>query len=65
MGDCRMTMVLAIYSMVLLSFAAFRATVALEDVGEIAPSPMMESAGAALGLPAAFTAIAFLAAWFF
>ncbi|KAB1221351.1 hypothetical protein CJ030_MR2G005408 [Morella rubra] len=65
MEACRLTMLLTIYVVVLLACAAFRATVALEDIGAIAPSPTMESAGAALGVPAALAAMGVLAAWFF
>jgi hypothetical protein len=55
-------MALTIYSVVLLALV----TAALEDVGGIAPSPTMESAGAVLGVPTALAAaMASLVAWFF
>jgi hypothetical protein len=66
MAGCRVTMALTIYSVVLLAFVTLRATAALEDVGGIAPSPTMESAGAVLGAPAALAAaMAMLVAWVF
>lgn len=61
-----MAMVFTIYIIVLVSFASFKATVALEDAAApgIAPAPM-ESKAAVLGVPAALGAIASLLAWFF
>ncbi|KAI9184755.1 hypothetical protein LWI28_000794 [Acer negundo] len=63
-GGYKMSMTFTIYIMVLLAFVTFGAANAAEDVGGIAPSPM-ESAGAALGVPAFLAAIASLLAWFF
>lgn len=58
-----MAMVLVAYITVLAVFAT-RATAVREDQGAVAPSPM-ESAGVALGVPAALAAVASMAAWFF
>lgn len=61
MKGYRRAMVLTIYIVVLLGqLAAFGATVAVEDVGEIAPLPTMESAGAAIGVPVVLAAMALL-----
>lgn len=55
-------MALAIYSMILLGFAAAATT---EDAGEIAPSPAMENRAISLGAPAVAAAVISLVAWFF
>ena len=57
-----MAMILIAYITVLAVFAT-GATALREDQGAIAPSPM-ESAGVALGVPAALAAVACMVAWF-
>ncbi|TXG47893.1 hypothetical protein EZV62_027187 [Acer yangbiense] len=63
-GGYKMSMTFTIYIMVLLAFITFGAADAAEDVGGIAPSPM-ESAVAALGVPAFLAATASLLACYF
>ncbi|XXG61633.1 hypothetical protein AAC387_Pa05g0195 [Persea americana] len=62
MESSRLVMALAIYSMILLGFAAAATT---EDAGEIAPSPAMENRAISLGAPAVAAAVISLVAWFF
>ncbi|KAA8514948.1 hypothetical protein F0562_018265 [Nyssa sinensis] len=57
MESCRLAMAFTIYMMALMAFDTFRATAALEDVGGIAPSPAMDSAGVALSAPAIVAAM--------
>ncbi|GKU94206.1 hypothetical protein SLEP1_g7732 [Rubroshorea leprosula] len=65
MEGMKMAMILTIYITILATFASFRVTVGLEDVGAIAPS-RMESAGVAHGVPVIFAAVmACIVAWFF
>ncbi|CAK7350239.1 unnamed protein product [Dovyalis caffra] len=59
MESCKMTMILTIYVILLLAFTTFGTSVALQDLGGIAPSPM-ESAGVTLAVPAALAVIASL-----
>ncbi|OMO49932.1 hypothetical protein COLO4_38288 [Corchorus olitorius] len=62
MKGSKVAMILIAY-ITILAFAT-GATAVTEDLGAIAPSPM-ESAGAALGVPAALAAAACVLAWFF
>nr|DAD37483.1 TPA_asm: hypothetical protein HUJ06_008124 [Nelumbo nucifera] len=61
----RLSLVITIYIMVLMVSYTSKATAAVEDVGEIAPSPAMENAGVVLCAPAILAAMASLAAWLF
>ncbi|OMO66609.1 hypothetical protein CCACVL1_21063 [Corchorus capsularis] len=63
MEGSKVAMLLIAYLTILAVFAT-GATAVREDLGAIAPSPM-ESAGAALGVPAALAAAACMLAWFF
>ncbi|XWS19825.1 hypothetical protein CRYUN_Cryun31cG0049900 [Craigia yunnanensis] len=63
MKGSKMAMILIAYITVLAVFVTGD-TAVREDQGAFAPSPM-ESAGVALGVPAALATVAFMVAWFF
>ncbi|KAL5997515.1 hypothetical protein ACLOJK_008445 [Asimina triloba] len=50
-------MAFAIYSLVLVGFAAFGSAAVVDDAGAIAPSPVMHSGGYIVGAPAAMAAV--------
>lgn len=63
MAGSKEAMILIAYITV-LAVVATGATAVNEDLGATAPSPM-QSAGVALGVPAALAAVACMVAWFF